>query len=83
MFERKRKSCSTPIILAKDSTDFVLKWWFDAQPWKEGLASPHQLVIGLNPVGCTFRLYAPRCVPALKNAVVPMKVWLQLLRPCK
>jgi len=39
------------IILAKDSTDFVLKSWFDARPDTEGLAPPHQLVIGLNPVG--------------------------------
>ncbi|KAI7842773.1 hypothetical protein COHA_003520 [Chlorella ohadii] len=37
------------IILAKDSTDFVLKSWFDARPDTEGLAPPHQLVIGLNP----------------------------------
>lgn len=39
------------IIMAKDSTDFVLKSWFDAHPRTEGLALPHRLVIGLNPVG--------------------------------
>jgi hypothetical protein len=39
------------IILSKDSTDFVLKSWFDAQPGREGLAPPEHLCICLNPVG--------------------------------
>lgn len=44
------------IILAKDSTDFVLRSWFDVDTRSpgvhalEGLAPPRRLCIGLNPV---------------------------------
>lgn len=39
------------IILAKDSTDFVLKSWFDTKLGEEGLAPRERLCICLNPVG--------------------------------